>query len=235
EGVVEEAWRVRGGVAWQALGRALAGGAVHGPHQRREAELERVRRVVRHAQQAVLQVVAEVVRLDALAPALDVDARVLRPVVEAAVGHRLEVVEGALVAVVALVAALAQAQAEVNVLVAVAERGVEAAGLLERPAAEQRAATRDDLEAARLVDRRVAGGEAGVEVPREAVLADDDAGVLDGVVGKEQLGADDGRGGVSRRVAGQSVQPAVLREGVVVQEDQKVAAGGGGPAVAGGG
>ena len=64
-------------------------------------------------------------------------------------------------------------------------------------AAHQDAGPGDGLEAARLVHRRVVGGEGGVDVPRHVELVEHDAGVLHGVVGVEQLAAHDGGAGVA--------------------------------------
>ena len=78
--------------------------------------------------------------------------------------------------------------------------------------------------APRAVDRRVLGGQARVEVVRVAVLADHDAGVLDGAGRVEELGADRRGRGVLLRVAHQRLEPARPRLGVVVEEDERLAA-----------
>ena len=122
-----------------------------------------------------------------------------------------EVVEDAPVAVAHLVAVLAEPQAEVRVLEAVAEPGVEAAGALERVAADEHAGGGHGLEAARdLLTAGWSAGKAGVDVARVAVLADDDARVLDGVVREQQLAADDGDAGLARprTATSASSQPA---------------------------
>ena len=58
-----------------------------------------------------------------------------------------------------------------------------------------------------LLDGRVVGREARIEVPRAAVLADHDARVLHGAVGKQQLRADRGRLRVRVGVVHQRVEP----------------------------
>src|SRR5918998_5571847 len=122
-----------------------------------------------------------------------------------------------------LVAALAEVQTKVSVLEAVAEGGVEAPDLLERLLAEEHRGRGHDAEAARLVHRRMACREAGVDVPGMEVLADHDASVLNCTIGEEELAANGRRVGVLLGVAYQRVEPAGLRENVVVQEHQVLA------------
>src|SRR5437773_9785284 len=99
-----------------------------------------------------------------------VDGVVLLEILRLGVRARFELIEHTLVAVMDLVAALTEPQAEVDVRVAASEGGVEAPDLLERlPSAEQ-AGAGHDLEAARPADRRMVGREAGVERVRGAVM-----------------------------------------------------------------
>ena len=139
--------RVRSGIRFAVPGRRLRSGGVH----REQHRLSQQAQQLDHAgvdqlqlaeaaavvdrdlvgakpdevEQAVLEVVDELVVAHAAPPALAVHARrVLRPAALPARG-RLEVVQDALVAVVDLVTDLAQPQAEVDVLEVVVEAGVE--------------------------------------------------------------------------------------------------------------
>src|SRR3712207_4401500 len=109
-----------------------------------------------------------------------------------------------------LVAALAEAQAEVYVLKTVTKGGVEPPCPLERFTPDENRGRAHHLKAAGLVHGRVVRGEPGVEVTRVEVLADSNAGVLDRVVREEQLATDDGRIRVALGVAYEGVQPASL-------------------------
>ena len=127
-------------------------------------------------------------------------------------------------AVVDLRSGLAEAQAQVHVLERVAEGRVEAAGALEGRAPDQHACGGHRLKGPRPLDGRMVGREARVDVPRAAVLADRDAGVLHGAVGEQQLRPDRGRLRVGVGMVDQRIQPSGVRLGVVVQEDEQLAA-----------
>ena len=175
-------------------------------------------------EQAVLQVVEELVVAHAAAPALAVHARGGRRPGALTARRRLQVVQHALVAVVDLVTELAQPQAQVDVLEVVVEAGVEPTRLLECVTPDEHARRSDRLEAARLVDRRMVRGAARVQVQRVALEAEHDSGVLHGAVGKQELAADDGRAGAVG-IPGKGVEPPRLGDRVVVEEDQAVALG----------
>ena len=186
-------------------------------------------------QQAVGGPVEEVVLLHALGPALHERHVVGGVALELAPsGGALEVVDDAVRRVADLPALRADAQAEVDVLPAVDESGVKAADLLESLAADEHGRGGDGLEAARPVDGRMALVEALVQVAAVLCRVEDDAGVLDRVVGPEQLGPDDRGAGMLLGAGDQGVEPAGARQRVVVEEDQVAPVRGSGPVVAGG-
>ena len=125
------------------------------------------------------------------------------------------------------VAGLADAEAEVEILVPVPEPLVEAAELLGEVPPDQQTGAGHHLQVALPVDMRGAGrmAEVVVERPRlAAVLAHRDAGVLDRPVGIEQAAARDPDRGVGHRLD-ERLEPAGLGDRVVVQEQDELAAG----------
>ena len=128
----------------------------------------------------------------------------------------------AFVAVVHLITQLTQSQAQVDVLTIVQKVGIKAARFEEGGAPEEDAGRGDDPVAARLIDRRVVGREAGINVARVVVLANGHPGVLDGIVEIQQLAAHDRGRRVVFGVLHQRVEPARLRQRVVVEKDEVV-------------
>ena len=107
---------------------------------------------------------------------------------------------------------------------------------LEGLAADQHAGGGDRLQRPRAVDGGVVAGQAGVEVVRVAVLAEDDAGVLDGRrSGRPAWRRPPPPPAARVGVADQRLQPAGPRLGVVVEEDEQLAARRRRARVAGGG
>jgi hypothetical protein len=176
--------------------------------------------VVQH-NEPILDVEVELVGSQSIPPAIIEETRVVSDVFRlTAPRSRLQVIGNTSVAVVHLVSPLAQAQAEIRILEAVAKGAVEASRLLENRTSNQRARRGDGLEAPGPIYCRMAGREASIDVAGPSVSAHDHTGVLDRVVRKQELGADDGRRGIAPGVVKQGIKPAVLGDGVVVQEDE---------------
>src|SRR5262249_20977991 len=74
--------------------------------------------------------------------------------------------------------------------------------------------------------------EASIQVPRVPILADHDAGMLNCIVWEEQLAGDDSSGRGTGGIAYERLQPAGLRDCVVVQKDQVLSRGSCSPIVA---
>ncbi len=199
----------------------------------RHPQRERVVRRVADLEQPVRDVVVELVAAHRLAPG-GVPQRLVVLVEAAPAGDRLQVVEDARGAVADAASGRAEPQAEVDVLVAVAEALVEAAQAVEVRAPDEQAGAGHGLEGAGAVDRRVVAGEAAVHVARDAVEADDDARVLDGAVGVEQLRAGHRGVGVRVQLGHQLVEPRRAGHDVVVEEAEQLGLGGAGAVVAGG-
>ncbi len=177
-------------------------------------------------------------------PALAQQAHVLghlRPSFRAALG--LVVDDHALGPVDHQTARLAQAQAEVDVLVAVPIGGIEAAQGLEHLAAHGHDRGGDRLQALGPGAGRIVGGLRVADVQARqvaaavlaAVLHQDHAPMLDGAVGVEQARAHGAHPRVQVQGVHQGIEPARGDLGVVVQEEQVPAPGRGGALVAGGG
>jgi hypothetical protein len=185
--------------------------------------------------QPIFEIHVKLVRSNTRSPPCIVEADIVTDlVVSSSSGRRLEMHEDALVAVVDLVPSLPDPEAQVHVLVPVDEGGIEPAGLLEHGPANQHAGAGDSLEAAGSVDGGMIGREATVDVTRVAILmANHDAGVLNGHVRIEQLASDDGRAHLLPGVVNERIQPARTRSDVVIEKDQQLTVGNRGTIVAG--
>ena len=213
----------------------LVGNCARSGELRSGLDPDRIGVAVAQPQEAVGDVVVEVVAPNASLPALLEQPEVVLHVARAAPArHRFQMRYDAGRAVVHLMTAVANAKAEVDVLERIAKVRVEAAGTVESLAPHEHARGRHCLERARLLDRGMIAREAGIEVARAPVLADHDSSVLHGAVRKQQLGAHDRGLGMSVGVVSERVEPALVRLGVVVEEHQQVAARRRGAVVAGG-
>ena len=128
--------------------------------QRRHPEGEGVAVPVADRQEAVLDVVAQVVAHRLVGPALSEQLAAVGDLLRTATArNRLQVVQDAAVTEPHAVALLAEAQAQVHVLERVAVPGVESVRVLERLAPDEHACGGHGLELARLADGRMIGGK----------------------------------------------------------------------------
>src|SRR5207245_11775755 len=116
--------------AFDILG--VAGGQRGGGEQRRDGQAERIGGCVTEGQKSVVHVVLDVVRLNAVAPTLFVEALISRDLLGSTVARSsLHVAEDTPVTIVHLVAQGSRPQAEVHVLVTVPKCAVEPRHVLE--------------------------------------------------------------------------------------------------------
>ena len=121
-------------------------------------------------------------------------------------------VDDAFGAVVDFIAGLTRAKAEIDVLPAILIVGAQTTELLPDSAAKERAGGGHGLEATRDGSSGMVGGKPRVDVMRRDIETEDDPGMLNGVIGEEELRADDGRVRMIERVA-QRDSPASLAWG----------------------
>src|SRR5205807_2512443 len=104
-------------------------------------------------------------------------------------GDGLEMIDHTVFAVVGLVAVVAEAETEVDVFTTVDELRVEPSDFVEQLPTNEQAGAGHGRVGARDVDGGVVGREARVDMPWQPVLANHDAGMLDGVIGEQELAA----------------------------------------------
>src|SRR4051812_31920679 len=121
------------------------------------------------------------------------------------------------------VAGFTSSQAVIDVFPAVLIVGAQPTQFLPGSAVKESAGGGDGLEAARNGGGGMVGRKARVEVMWRNIESEDYPGVLDGFVGVEQLRSHDGRFRMVDRVRHQIRQPASRGDGVVVEQDDKVA------------
>ncbi|MNS32309.1 hypothetical protein D3C72_643880 [compost metagenome] len=157
-------------------------------------------------------------------------------VVMATLGDTLQVVDDRLGGVAHLATQEPHAQAQIDVLVAVAVALVEAAGHLEVRPADEQACAGDHVQLTRNVHLGGVGRGPQIHVIGHHALIEGHAGMLDLVVDRvEQLGAHHRHGRIGLGRAYQCLEPPRHRQRVVVQQHHVTAASGLGALVAGGG
>ena len=156
--------------------------------------------------------------VEGFAPALEEEREVFLDVIEAAIALAFEMIDDGLRFIDHLAAGGADAEAEVNILNAVAINFIEARELQKQIAMNREARAGNHVEFAELVRDRSITGCVTVRVIREAI-DEFDAGVLNVAVAVEQLCA--GHADV-RLLRGlhERVEPAVRHLRIVVQEKQ---------------
>src|SRR4051812_24290721 len=132
-------------------------------------------------------------------------------------------IDDAFSAIVDLMTSLTGAQAVINVFPAILERHIESTELLPRAAAKERACRGDHLEAAGHRGGRVIRREPGIDMVRESIEADGDSSMLNGVIRKEKLRSNHRRGWMLEGVVHECRKPPRGRNGVVIEENHKLA------------
>src|SRR5258708_9693216 len=135
----------------------------------------------------------------------------------------VEVIEDGVMSIVDLAYQLAQAKAQIHILIPVAKLGIEAISPLEIHAADQETGARYDLDPSRPVHCRVVGRKARIQVAWGPILANRYAGVLDRVVWEQQFATGNRGFRMHVRISHQGFQPFRLRYRIVIQEDQVLA------------
>jgi hypothetical protein len=96
---------------------------------------------------------------------------------------------------------------------------IESTEINEHVSVNQQTGGCDNLESSRLIDSRMIGREAGVDVAWQTILANGDSGMLNGAIGEQQLAPDRGSFGMAGGIRSERFEPAGLGQGVIIQKN----------------